>query len=187
MSAGSTRYATSVSGQLGAVGAMAGGAAAAGGVVLVVVQAGRDVLMGMVAVAPLVAGIVVMVLWALRRLTEYVDVGEDGFVYSVLGRRVFIRFSDVVGVSEMRTRSGIATNPQRLFAVATPDGRRTTFSSYIAGFNDLVGQIRSRIGDAAHAECPPPKYRTLVNIVAVIIFILCMAALAWALWLNSKY
>jgi len=167
--------------------ALVGGSAVPLGIVIHLLLTGWSVLNVIIAALPVAAAGAVLMVWGLRRFTERVELSQDGITCWMLGKAAFVRFSDVIGVSETRMQSGLLRFPQKLFTVCDGHGRKIAFSSYLDRFDELVARVKSRIGEAADVECQPPRHRTLVNVVAVIILVLCMAALVWALWLNARH
>jgi len=126
----------------------------------------------------------VLVLWTLRRLTEQVVLTKQGLFHSVLGKKTFVRYDDIAGIEQSYLLFKATSSPERITVIEDVRKQRLSFSSYLSDYDRLVACLAARAGTHCSPTVSPSRWTKLANRIAIIVFLLCMAALAWSLWLN---
>jgi len=123
---------------------------------------------------------------ALRALTEWVEIGEETLVHSVLGRARGLRFDAIAGLKERRAMRPWGVLPWDMsgsVVVWDADGRRIHVAGHIERLEEIADHLRSRITERSDVPCPPDRLR---RVFWTAFIVLCLVALAVAIWLNAK-
>jgi len=127
----------------------------------------------------------IAILWSLRRLTEHVVLKQDAIAHSVLGKKTAMRYDEITGITERALLFKATSSPERLIVLEDTHGRRLSFSSYLADYQHVVKLLTSRIGNRGAHRCRRTTSEKIALWIAVGVFVLCMAALVFAIWVNQ--